>query len=103
MSDSGNAFGVDTDEVRAAGNAVLRASDAVEAAGRSRVMTDAGRWGDATAESAGVRFANRFEYLLQGLGTKTEGAGSALRSSASTYDDMDFASKANFDVLDDRW
>lgn len=76
----------------------MQAGDAVEAAGKTRVMIGVSGWGHAVAADAGVRFADRFEFMVTGLGEKTVGAGGALRDTARAYDDIDFTATVNIDT-----
>ena len=95
MGADGSLFEVDTDDLRATGNALLGVGDGVEASGRREVLGARGSWGHGVLTGAGDRFADRFGYLVEGLGQETADTGSSLRGKAYGYEEADWAATVN--------
>lgn len=84
MADAGW-FEADIEELRAAGSAMLGTGDAVQVVAGASVVLGHGAYVHAGLEGAAGRFADRFTYLVDGLGREAVHAGQALRRSADEY------------------
>ena len=82
-------FEVDTDELRAAGSAMVRTGDDVVASARRGILLAHGHYGSSVLDGAAGRFADRFSYLVRGLGDDVAETGVQLRGSAWSYDEQD--------------
>lgn len=83
-------FEVEYEEAWAAGSALLRAGDDVDAAGRAGILLGADAYGGARLVGAGRSFGARFEHLLvQGLAEEAVAAGENLHATVRDYADVD--------------
>lgn len=95
----GSMFEVDTEELRAAGSGMLRVGDSMHAAATAGVLLGNGAYGGSPLSPAAGRFADRFAYLVGGLGDGAIDAGHAMRGSADGYEEMDAVAGYTFDGL----
>lgn len=82
-------FEVDTQDLRAAGNALLAVGDDVGASSRAGLLLGQADYGDVEARAAARPFADRFTYLVEGLAREIEEAAHVLRGSAFGYQEVD--------------
>lgn len=85
----GSYYEVDTDELRARGNGMLRAGDAVHATASRGVLLGHSAYGGALLEPAAGRFADRYTYLLGQVGDEAVTEGNRMRGSAFAYEECD--------------
>lgn len=96
-------FEVDTEDLRAAGNALLAVSDDVGASSRAGLLLGQAGYGDVEARAAARQFADRVTYLVEGLACEVEDAGHVLRGAASGYEEVDAQVATALDRKHDDW
>lgn len=99
-------YEVDTDELRACGNGMLGAGDALHTTGTKGLMLGHSTYGltGATLDRAATRFADRFTYLLGQLGDEAIRMGHAMRGSAFAYEESDaMIAQSQDDIADMLW
>lgn len=96
-------FEVDTDDLRAAGGALLAVSDDVGASSRAGLLLGHATYGDVTARAVARPFADRLTYLVEGLSREIESAGHVLRGAASGYEEVDAQVAMSLDSKQDDW
>lgn len=101
MGADGSLFEVDTDDLRATGSALLGVGDGVEASGCREALGARDLWGHRGLTGAGGRFADRFGYLVEGLGLEIVSTGQSLRGKAYGYEECDWAASVNLAPPDD--
>ncbi len=90
-------FEVEYEDALAAGNAMLRVSDDVAAAGQVGVLVGARLYGGSVLPAAAGRFADRFTHLLvQGLAEEADAAGESLRATVRHYEETDILAPGLF-------
>jgi len=82
-------FEVDTEAVRSAGSGMLATGDALKGYADTHQMTGRDSHGQATLARSSRVFADRFSYLLRGLGDDAIDAGENLRATATSYEEAD--------------
>ncbi|HEY0216589.1 MAG TPA: hypothetical protein VGC57_09375 [Cellulomonas sp.] len=82
-------FEVDTDDLRRAGNALLRVADLVERASRRPSVPGRAGWAAAPLTAAAGRFEARYAHLLDGLAAEVDRSGEELKGTAFAYDEAD--------------
>lgn len=88
MSESGF-FEVDSEAVRWAGNRMLDTGDALKGYADTHQMPGRDSYGQTTLATSARVFADRFAYLLRGLGDDAINAGENLRETAAAYEEAD--------------
>lgn len=78
---------------------MLRVGDSLHAAATAGVLLGHNAYGGQPVGPAAGRFADRFAYLVRGLGEEAIKAGHAMRGSADGYDEMDAIAGYTFDGL----
>lgn len=96
-------FEVDTDDLRAAGSALLVVSDDVGASSRAGLLLGLAAYGDVTARAAARPFADRLTYLVEGLSREIEDAGHLMRGAAAGYEEVDAQVAMSLDGKHDAW
>lgn len=89
-------FEVDTEELRAAGSAMVRTGDDLAASARRGLLLAEGSYGVRELDGAGARFASRFTYLVDGLGEEIANVGVHMRGSADAYEEVDAMTRQGF-------
>jgi hypothetical protein len=87
----------DTDELRAAGSAMYAVADDVATMRGKGMLTNRAQWPLCSASDAAARFADRFDYLLQQLGTQVDTAGTDLRGTADAFEEAEAMAAAALD------
>lgn len=82
-------FEVDIEELRSAGAVLVRSGDELAESARRGVLTSRGPYGDRALDAAAGRFADRFTYLVRGLGDDVAETGVQMRGAASSYEEQD--------------
>lgn len=93
----GSYYEVDADELRARGNGMLRAGDAVHAAAARGALLGHSGYGGAQLGPAGGGFADRYTYLLRQVGDEAVTEGYRMRGSAFAYEESDAIIADSFD------
>jgi hypothetical protein len=80
---------VDTDAVRSAGSGMLATGDELRRYADTPQMAGHNAYGGVSLVTSAETFADRFAYLVRGLGDDAIDAGQTLRTSATAYEEAD--------------
>lgn len=94
-------YEVDIEELRARGNDMLGAGDALNATAGKGVMLGHSAYGltGGGLDRAATRFADRFTYLLRQLGDEAVTLGDSMRGSALAYEEADAIVAQDYDAI----